>query len=171
MRFLTVKQPYAWALFHGKPIENRTQVFGYRGRVGIHAGASWHEPGGEDPNVLAAIKECRPFGTQLVTGPTGTHVSAASTSLVRSAVLGVADLVDCHRAEPGCCDSPWAQYYDRATHLVFENPMLLTEPVYIRGELGLWRERCEADPSAPRHEHHVTCGLMEKVLGRLPLAA
>lgn len=168
MRFLTVKQPYAWALFHGKPIENRTQLFNYRGLVGIHAGTSWHDPGGVDPNVIRAAISQRPGGPG-VYGPGTEFVDRRDKAFTTSAVIGVARLVDCHRAEPGCCESPWAQHYDRATHLVFEEPRLLTEPVPARGELGLWNDRCAVEWEAPREAHDANCGLTRKVLERLPV--
>lgn len=34
----TVRQPWAWAIFHGKTIENRTQNVRYRGPLAIHTG-------------------------------------------------------------------------------------------------------------------------------------
>jgi hypothetical protein len=40
MRALTVQQPWAWAIVHGgKDVENRTQAWGYRGPLAIHAGS------------------------------------------------------------------------------------------------------------------------------------
>jgi len=38
MKALSVKQPWAWAIFHGKPVENRTWYSNYRGPLWIHAG-------------------------------------------------------------------------------------------------------------------------------------
>lgn len=40
MKALSVRQPWAWLIFHGKDIENRTEGFpgkGYRGPLLIHA--------------------------------------------------------------------------------------------------------------------------------------
>jgi hypothetical protein len=37
MRALTVRQPWAWAIFHGKPVENRSWATKYRGDLLIHA--------------------------------------------------------------------------------------------------------------------------------------
>lgn len=36
---LTVRQPWAWCIEHGKPVENRTWQTRYRGPLAIHAGA------------------------------------------------------------------------------------------------------------------------------------
>lgn len=38
MYVLTVRQPWAWAIFHaGKDVENRSYATRYRGRIGVHA--------------------------------------------------------------------------------------------------------------------------------------
>ena len=37
MKALSLTQPMAWALFHGKDIENRTWNTSYRGRLYVHA--------------------------------------------------------------------------------------------------------------------------------------
>lgn len=37
MKALTVQQPWATAIFRGKDIENRTQLWTYRGPLAIHA--------------------------------------------------------------------------------------------------------------------------------------
>lgn len=38
--FLSVRQPWAWALFHGKDVENRSWTHTYTGPVIIHASAT-----------------------------------------------------------------------------------------------------------------------------------
>lgn len=35
MKALSVQQPWAWAIFNGKPVENRTWPTGYRGQLGV----------------------------------------------------------------------------------------------------------------------------------------
>src|SRR5688572_18843882 len=37
---LSVRQPWAWAIFHGKPIENRPRYTSHRGLLLIHASKS-----------------------------------------------------------------------------------------------------------------------------------
>lgn len=141
MRALTVQQPWSWAIIHGsKDIENRTQLWRYRGPLAIHAGQRWSEHGGVDPRVLSAAKGI--LRTQL-------HPDM-STSLNRGGfeygvILGTVDLVDCH-PDAGCC-KPWGEsaYVEhggrerrRITHLVLENPRPLAEPIPCTGALGLW---------------------------------
>ncbi len=45
MKALSVKQPWAWAIFHGKDVENRTWTTNYRGPLLIHASKAFDEAG------------------------------------------------------------------------------------------------------------------------------
>lgn len=128
MKALTVQQPWAWAIFHGKDIENRTQLWSYRGPLAIHAGARWSERGDRSPLIHAAA------GGRSLVG-----------ALTMGAILGVVDLVDVH-PDAGCC-KPWGEsaYVEhggrerrRITHLILENPRPLAEPIPCKGALGLW---------------------------------
>lgn len=51
MKALTVQQPWAWAIFNGKTIENRTQAWTYRGPLAIHAGNRESERGMSDRRI------------------------------------------------------------------------------------------------------------------------
>lgn len=128
MKALTVQQPWAWAIFHGKNIENRTQLWTYRGPLAIHAGMRESERGMSDRRIR--------YQTSL-TGEIG--------PLHFGAIIGVVDLVDVH-PDAGCC-KPWGEsaYVEHGgrerrqiTHLVLENPRALAEPIGCRGALGLW---------------------------------
>lgn len=128
MKALTVQQPWAWAIFHGKTIENRTQIWKYRGPLAIHAGQRWSERGERSPLIDEAAR--------------GQSLANVDT---RSAIIGVVDLVDVH-PDAGCC-KPWGEssYVEhggrerrRIVHLVLENPRELAEPIPCIGALGLW---------------------------------
>lgn len=136
-RILTVRQPWAWCIFHGKGVENRTHKHGYLGPLWIHASASWSRRGADDPRArrvwTQANTDMRPRGPEF-------H---------RSAILGRVDLVDCH-LDVGCC-RPWGESrYIEASgrlrndiwHWVLDNPAELAVPVPAKGRLGIWR----ADP-------------------------
>lgn len=136
MKVLTVQQPWAWAIFHGKTIENRTQQWTYRGPLAIHAGQRWSERGAQSPLVRDAFRRDEPHynGGKL---PSWLFHSAV--------ILGVVDLVDVHPSA-GCCE-PWGEsaYVEHGgrerrqiVHLVLENPRLLSEPIPCKGALGLW---------------------------------
>ncbi|MFB7649376.1 hypothetical protein ACFC0S_16040 [Streptomyces sp. NPDC056084] len=121
VRGLTVRQPYAWALLHGKPVENRTwpvpdALVG--STVLLHAGKAPHRDGLRDPRVLALAG--LPTLDDLVTG----------------AVLAVGRLTGSHLETGGCC-APWG---DREVfHWTFADWRPLKDPVTATGTLGLWR--------------------------------
>lgn len=133
MKALTVQQPWAWAIFHGKDIENRTQQWTYRGPLAIHAGMRWSSRGAHSPLVTRARDPYNP--------PEALNASTFEMGVV----LGVVDLVDVHPSA-GCC-APWGEsaYVEHGgrerrqiVHLVLENARLLAEPIPCKGALGLW---------------------------------
>lgn len=152
MKALTVQQPWAWAIVKGgKNVENRTQLWRYRGPLAIHAGARWSERGCVDERVLRAYTA--ELGFERWEGPYGGHTHGpiepdydTHCELIElSAIVGVVDLVDCH-PDAGCC-TPWGEsvYVEhggrerrRITHLVLENPRELAEPIPCKGAQGLW---------------------------------
>jgi hypothetical protein len=152
VRALTVHQPWAWAIVHGgKTVENRTQAWGYRGPLAIHAGARVSERG---------------MRSELVQESWRNHgVGDPLEALAIGCLIGVVDMVDVHVAQPeietdsgsglwaaACCGSPWAeQAYDEhggrtrrdVVHLVLENPRPLATPIPATGRLGLWTPDAE----------------------------
>ena len=151
MKALTVQQPWAWAIIHGgKDVENRTQVWSYRGPLAIHAGQRISKRGlNTVPDIVAA--------ESLLLGADLARDAMLAGSKVLGAIIGVVDLVDVHTAvvygtrtsvaELDCCESPWAEtgYTEHGgrqrrdiVHLVLENPRPLSEPIPCRGALGLW---------------------------------
>jgi hypothetical protein len=140
VKALTVQQPWAWAIFHGKAVENRTQLWTYRGPLAIHAGIRWSDRGGDSPLVQEA------FQTAYYESPsTAAHDVTAAAWVARGDIIGTVELVDCH-PDAGCC-RPWGEsaYVEhggrerrRITHLVLEEPRLLAEPIPCKGALGLW---------------------------------
>lgn len=141
MKALTVQQPWAWAIIHGgKLVENRTADWSYRGPLAIHAGKRWSERGAADGRVIGAWLDANP----------SSRARELTSHLLREGgvILGVVDLVDLHpdTGDTGCC-RPWGESsYTEAggrtrrlvTHLVFENPRALDEPIPCKGALGLW---------------------------------
>jgi hypothetical protein len=139
-----VQQPWAWAIVHGgKDVENRTQAWGYRGPLAIHAGARVSDRGMD--SELVATSWVEQYGWDLADAP----------PLRSGAIIGVVDLVDVHTATT-CMDvidgewatcSPWAelQYVVHGgttrrdvVHLVLEDPRPLVHPIPAKGRLGLW---------------------------------
>lgn len=118
MKVLSVRQPWAWAIFHGgKDIENRTWSTHYRGPLAIHA-SSVRTP--QKYWVELQDKKCRvPDKDELPT----------------SVILGVVDLVDVVEKSR----SRW--HMDGYYGFVFRNPRLLVKPLRAHGWLNLWEPR------------------------------
>jgi hypothetical protein len=147
VKALTVQQPWAWAIVHGgKNIENRTQLWKYRGPLAIHAGQRWSERGSRDPNVCAAAIRVfptpEPRHNEDVIRNWEENVRPAVKTM--GAIIGVVDLADAHPAA-GCC-APWGEdsYTEHGggkrvdvVHLVLENVRPI-DPIPCAGRLGLW---------------------------------
>lgn len=139
MKVVTVRQPWAWAIVHsGKLIENRTWLTHYRGPVAIHAGTTWSLRGLRSGLVWRALEA---FGWTA-----GPAAAARQHLFRRGLIIGVAELVDAHWAEPGCCHSPWAEYEvykqdergpGRVSHFVLANRRPVDPPVPWRGSLNI----------------------------------
>lgn len=139
MKALTVQQPWAAAIFHGKDIENRSTIWKYRGPIAIHAGRRYSDRGMNSPLVQQALTGrsgpgCWDAG--IVTPQRWTQLGA---------IIGVVDCVDIH-LDGGCC-RPWGESSYREAdgrertmiaHMVLENPRSLGEPIPCKGALGLW---------------------------------
>ncbi|WP_285647115.1 AAA family ATPase [Lentzea sp. NBRC 102530] len=117
-RALSVRRPWAHLVAAGhKPIENRTWSTSYRGPVAIHAGQRWE---------AAGTKLAADLGLAGFADAAGCPVG----------YLGVAELVDVHRAA-GCC-APWGQDGEDVFHWVLQGARLFREQVAGRGQLGLY---------------------------------
>ncbi|MCU1677701.1 MAG: hypothetical protein JWM93_2459 [Frankiales bacterium] len=123
-RALTVRQPWAWAIFFGKDVENRSRRTHYRGPLLIHAGLAWDET---------------------AFYPIGHGWVAPRANCPLGVILGTVDVVGCHDdawcwTPDGFC-SPWAQG-DGGTgdtfHWELANPRPLPTPIPCKGRLGLW---------------------------------
>ena len=141
MKVLSVMQPWASLIFHGKNIENRTWATKYRGELLIHASAKsagiaselltdeqWDFLGLDDSSWNL-------WQSDLMAG-----------KYITSAFIGKVDIVDCVINHP----SVWAEQspylIDPRSHplkpiynWVLENPVLFDEPIFnVKGKLNLW---------------------------------
>ena len=64
MKCITVRQPWAWAIFHGKDVENRDWPTRVRGRVAVHAARGMTEQ-----EYVAAYAYCEARGVILPMPP------------------------------------------------------------------------------------------------------
>lgn len=143
MKVLSVRQPWAWAITHGrKDIENRTWGTGYRGPLAIHAGARWDEDGAYDKRVLRALHG---FGDRFDPPLRVERLGSKTVRLLRDqqltpgAVVAVADLVGIctvRSASEQCGCGTWAG--EGQCHWKVANVRPLTEPAPCKGRLGLW---------------------------------
>ena len=92
MKALSLKQPWAWALFAGKDIENRSWSTSFRGKFLVHASKSWDEDG-----------YCWLRSHVHLLHSTGIFILPDKSEFEMGGIVGVAELVDCVVSS----DSPW----------------------------------------------------------------
>lgn len=134
IRILTVRQPWAWAIFHGKDVENRSRnVAGsWRGTIAIHAAKAIAD--GDQTLTSPLVDVLNPLLNAIPPVPRSWWAN-------RGAIIGVVDLVGVHHCFNASTDfegcSPWAE--PDTWHLELANPRPLSEPFPFRGALGLRR--------------------------------
>lgn len=120
MKALSVRQPWAWFLLHGKPVENRDWSSRYRGPLAIHASKSMTKA-----EYFEAVDMVRRFDPDLVRRMPG------PAEMVKGAIIGTVNMVDCVKQ----LESPW---FFGPWGFVLHNPVEFVEPIYVKGSLGLW---------------------------------
>lgn len=124
MKALSLMEPMAWAIFHGKDVENRTWPTKFRGRVMIHASQKfdWGHY-----NWISANEN-----------RLGCRLPSYKSDFVFGAIIGEVDIVDCIRGH----GSRWAdpsQY-----NFVLANAKRYDRPIPCRGQLGFFEPDIEA---------------------------
>jgi len=101
---LTIRQPWEWAVEHGKPVENRSWEIKYRGPLWLHAGARsrWDPAGALFPLVRSAWEQ----HVRRIPGWPGlpssdVEIGRKTTLMPFGAVAALAELVSCHHANRG----------------------------------------------------------------------
>ena len=124
MKALSLTQPMAWAIFHGKDVENRTWPTKFRGRVIIHASKKF------DALHYGWLVQ---NDNRLVTG----GVPAFKQEFVYGALIGEVDIIDCIISS----GSRWAfpSYY----HFVLANAIPYDKPIPYKGMLGFFEVRID----------------------------
>jgi hypothetical protein len=120
MKALTVRQPWAWLLLHGKPVENRTWSTNYCGPLVIHAAK-----GMTRDEYEAAVLFVAGFDRELA------GRIPHPESLVRGAAIGEVLQTACVTAHP----SP---FFCGPYGHVYEQPREYPVPIECTGRLGLW---------------------------------
>lgn len=115
MKVLSIRQPWAWCILYGKPVENRNWWTSYRGPLGIHAAKGM---------TRDEYEECRDFAAGLgLTVP-------PMPDLPRGGIVGRANLVDCVTSHA----SPW--FFGRYGLVLADVKPLPFVP--LKGALGLF---------------------------------
>ncbi len=116
MKALSFKQPWAWAVFNGKDIDNRNWRTKLRGRIYVHASLSFDMDGWEwiakNENRLAAQI---PHFVDTEFFPKGV-------------ILGEVDVVD-------CVDNHGSRWFFGKYGFVLENPVRYDIPIPYKGML------------------------------------
>lgn len=129
MKVLSVRNPWAWLILHGKDVENRTWRTKYRGKLGIHASKVW-EKGFKNPSSFFTLPQWESMSEEYKR----ILIFASQSKIPCSAIIGEVDLVDVTFKK----DSIWSvngQY-----QWVFENPVFYGENFIpdVKGKLGIW---------------------------------
>ena len=113
MKCISIRQPWAWAIFHGKDIENRSWSTRYRCDLLIHASTTF------DPEGIKWIDRNFP-------GLIPEHVEFR-----QGCIIGKAKLIDCVYKS----SSPW---FFGPCGFVFSDPVLFKKTIPYRGMLKLF---------------------------------
>lgn len=131
---ISVRQPWAWALFNGKHVENRSPASVKH----MHAVAKPTPGRTAVPLMIHAAKGMSrseyEHARQTIDRILGAGSCPRPDALVRSALIGHVSYVECITQST----SPW---FFGPRGLVFENATLLDEPVPCIGALGFFKWR------------------------------
>lgn len=126
MKAISVKQPWAWALFHGKPVENRAWSTKFRGDLLIHASKNW------DWDAWYWLRRNRNLLDHGGFGIVGSDNDFNRVYNFREGVIiGKVTMIDCVTSHP----SPW---FFGPYGFVFTNPVEFKTPITFRGALKLF---------------------------------
>lgn len=133
MKALSLTQPMAWAIFHGKDVENRTWKTNFRGRIYIHASKKFDK---EHWHWLV-----RNTGLVSSVGCSGEiNYIPYPKEFIHGVIIGEVDITGCryrHGDMNANLFSPWAiigQY-----GFALANPVEYAEPIPCKGKLGFFK--------------------------------
>jgi len=123
MRAITLIRPWGWALFHGKPVENRSWLLppSIRGeRVAVHHGKGWDKEGCDFIREQLGIVGMLP-------------PEASSTGVIGTTVFHRCLDILLDHDEPGMGDWFFGPY-----GFLHRDHIELARPVSCKGMLGFW---------------------------------
>lgn len=116
MKALSLRQPMAWAIFHGKDVENRTWATKFRGRIYLHASKRFDL----EHYLWIAERENR-LELQL----------PQREDFIHGAIIGEVDVVD-------CVTNHGSRWFFGPYAFVLANPVLYETPIPCKGSLGFF---------------------------------
>jgi hypothetical protein len=156
MKTLSIKQPWASLIAHGiKDIENRTWKTNFRGRIYIHASASWDiRSNSNDVRDLLNWEQRRAIPSNVDHKFIDRGVIVKDEEMPLSAIIGEVDIVDCVINH----ESIWAEkdpniYLNgkkvNVYNWVLGNAVLYDEPILnVKGKLSLWEFKPFVNPNS-----------------------
>ena len=127
MKALSLTQPMAWAIFHGKDVENRSWLTKFRGRIYIHASKGSDK---EHYNFIALSGIAVLLDEPLPELDDFEH----------GAIIGEVDIIDCRYRHGDMNDnlfSPWAMVGQYG--FILANPIEYELPIPCKGMLGFFQ--------------------------------
>jgi len=126
-RALSLTQPMAWAIFHGKDVENRQWLTKFRGRIYIHASQGFNK----DHYNFIALEELSALLDSPLPEP---------EDFVHGAIIGEVDITGCRFRHGDMNDnlfSPWAMLGQYGFSLA--NPVEYDTPIPCKGKLKFFK--------------------------------
>jgi hypothetical protein len=121
MMTLSIRQPWAWAIFNGKDVENRTWATKYRGDLLIHASLTLDVPGYRWMFNRQWLLDERLYDI----------LQDRQNKFTMGAIIGKVTMT-------GCVIHSSSKWFFGPYGFVFENPVLFKNPIPYRGALKLF---------------------------------
>jgi hypothetical protein len=124
MKALSVRAPWAWAILHGKPVENREWSTNVRGRILLHQSKFWKED--EIGYDLDDIYDMA--ASDKIKLP---EVDMEAMKASRGCLVGSVVVVDCVTAHPSA-------FFQGKFGFVLDDPVPFARPIPYKGMLGFF---------------------------------
>lgn len=135
LQAMSIQQPHATAITAwGKPVDNRRTLTLHRGPIALHAASNWDQRGARShmlTNAFARHTTSKAYADAVYRDG---FDRADEHLFPHGAIIGVAELVGCHRCTGAC--SPWA--IAGRWHWQLANVVPLPHPIRATGWFGVW---------------------------------
>jgi hypothetical protein len=113
MKAISIAQPMAWAVFHGKDIENRGRATSYRGRAMVHASKTFNM---KQYDWIVNSQLCPDIPPP------------DSSVFIRGAVIGEVDVIDCVKKHT-------SRWFIGTYGFILSNPVEYEKPLKCKGTI------------------------------------